>query len=87
MPRIRFIKVACERRGAEYRVRLEKIADRAPFECLKCGANIETTHYAGILELICQHSAMMVKPEDLFTLEGDTAALLAKESARKLVFW
>lgn len=49
MPRIRFLKLTCGHCGVDYKVRLEKVADRMPFECLACGASIETAQYAGCL--------------------------------------
>lgn len=49
MPKIRFIQVSCGHCGASYKVRLEKVAERAPFECLACGASVETAPY-----LVCR---------------------------------
>jgi uncharacterized Zn finger protein len=90
MPKIRFIQVHCPHCGAEYRVRLEKIETRQPFECLECGGSVPVEQFVEVLKLVRQYSVIVIDLESAFTLEGDTAIplpLRAPERARKLTTW
>ena len=90
MPKIRFIQVLCPHCQAEYRVRLEKVESRQPFECLACGGSVPVAQFGELLKLLHQYSALVIDLENTFTLEGDTALPLPPqepERARKLVTW
>lgn len=90
MPKIRFIQVHCPHCQAEYRVRLEKVESRQPFECLECGGSVPVEQFVELLKLLHQYSAIVIDLESAFTLEGDTAMPLPAqlpERARKLVTW
>lgn len=73
MPKIRFIQVHCPHCRAEYRVRLEKVESRQPFECLECGDQVPVAQFGELLKLLHQYSAIVIDLESTFTLEGDTA--------------
>lgn len=88
MPKIRFIQVTCAHCGAAYRVRLEKVESREPFECLACGDSVPVEPFIELLKLLHQYSALVLDLERTFTLEGDTAIPLPPkepERSRKLV--
>lgn len=73
MPHIRFIKLACGC-GAEYKVRIERIGEGTPFECVSCGAQIAVRPYAEVLELLHRYSELVLKIEKHLVIDGDTAA-------------
>ena len=75
MPRIRFLRLRCGC-GAEYKVRIERIADGTPFECVSCGAPVDVRPYAGLLELLHRYGELVLKPEEQVSIEGDTATPL-----------
>jgi hypothetical protein len=90
MPKIRFIQVPCPHCQAAYRVRLEKIESRQPFECLECGGQVPVEQFGELLKLLHQYSAIAIDLESTFTLEGDTAIPLpakGAERSRKLTTW
>jgi|LFRM01.2.fsa_nt_gb ribosomal protein S27E len=78
MPRIRFIRVRCPHCGVEYKVRLDRIEDRQPFECLACGGPVAVEQYVGVLKLLREYSALVVELENAFTLDGDIAVPLPR---------
>lgn len=71
MPRIRFIRLCCGC-GAEYKVRIERIGEGVPFECVSCGAQVEVRRYAGLLEMLHRYSELVLALEERLVLEGDT---------------
>lgn len=73
MPRIRFIQVRCPHCGAAYRVRLEKIESRQPFECLACGDAVPVEQLVPLLKLLYQYSSLILDLEGAFTLDGEMA--------------
>ncbi len=79
MPRIRFLRLryGC---GAEYKVRIERIAHGAPFECVSCDAPVDVRPYAGLLELLHRYSELVLRLEEQISIEGDTATPLAPVS-------
>lgn len=88
MPKIRFIQVCCPHCQAEYRVRLEKVECREPFECLACGGLVPVEPFVEALKLLRQYSLLVLDLENAFTLEGETAIPRpAPERSRKLVSW
>ena len=75
MPRIRFLRLRCGC-GAEYKVRTERIAEGAAFECVSCGAAVEVRPYAGLLELLHRYSELVLRLEQQVSIEGDTVTPL-----------
>jgi hypothetical protein len=71
MPHIRFIKLACGC-GAEYKVRIERIGEGTPFECVSCGAQIAVQPFAEVLELLHRYSELVLKIEERLEIDGDT---------------
>lgn len=86
MPHIRFIRLTCGC-GAEHKVRLEEVADKASFECVSCGHQVETAPYVDVLDMIYQYSSLILKLEERFSLDGDVAVLLEPRPSRKLTTW
>ena len=86
MPRIRFIKLSCGC-GAEYKVRIERIGEGVPFECVSCGAQVEVTPFADLLEFVHRYTEIVLKLEERVTVEGDTVVPLPKEPSKRLVTW
>lgn len=86
MPPIKFILIKCGC-GAEYRVRLEKVAAREAFECPTCGKPVEVAPWAAGLVALHELSAKVVAAEEVFVLdlETQTAVPRAPERSRKLV--
>ncbi len=76
---IRFLRLRCGC-GVEYKVRIERIAEGAPFECLSCGATVEVRPYSGLLELLHRSSELVLKLEEQVTIDGDTATPLSPVS-------
>ncbi len=71
MPRIRFIQVTCAHCGAVYKVRLERIERREPFECLTCGTPVQVEPFIGMLEAVYRYSEAALKVENHGTVEGE----------------
>jgi hypothetical protein len=70
LPRIRLLKISCAR-GAEYKVRMERIGEGEPFECEPCGAQIAVRPFAGVLELLHRYSELVLRIEEDLEIEGD----------------
>lgn len=70
LPRIRFLKISCAC-GAEYKVRMERIGEGEPFECVSCGAQIAVRPFAGVLELLHRYSELVLRLEEDLEIEGD----------------
>lgn len=81
MPKIKFILVRCPHCGAEYKVRLERIGQ--PFECLTCGLNVETAEYLKLVEIGYKYSEVVVKIEQVASVDGDVLIPLEKKSVSK----
>lgn len=71
MPRIRFLWLRCGC-GAEYKVRVERIGEGEPSECVLCGAQIAVRPFAGVLELLHRYSELVLRLEEDLEIEGDT---------------
>jgi hypothetical protein len=78
MPRIRFLRVPCPQCGAEYPVRIERLTDGAPFECLACGAQVALGDFAPLLELINRYSEAVLKLEQHAVIDGESASPIHK---------
>ncbi len=71
MPRIRFILVKCSHCGASYKVRLERIERREPFECLTCGDPVALAQYVPLLEVLYRYSEVVLKVENHGRVDND----------------
>ncbi|MBI2954235.1 MAG: hypothetical protein HYY30_07975 [Chloroflexi bacterium] len=86
MPRIRFIRLTCGC-DAEYKLRIERIGEGIPFECVSCGAHVEVQQYADLLERLHRYTELVLKLERMLVIEGDTVSPLSNRSTVKLVTW
>ncbi len=86
MPPIKFVLIRC-RCGAEYRVRLEKVAAREAFECLTCGQAVEVAAWASGVAVLHELSAKVVAAEEVFVLDLETQTAIPRhgDPRRKLV--
>jgi hypothetical protein len=81
MPKIKFIEVLCPHCGYEYKVRLERIGQ--PFECLACGLQVDTEQYLKLVEISYKYSEVVVKIEQVASVDGDVLIPKRKASSHQ----
>lgn len=78
MPKIRFFLISCPRCNAEYKVRLERVEDRKPFECLACGEIVILQEMGDLLKIVHDYSKAVIDLETHGKVEADTFILPKK---------
>ena len=53
-------------------MRIERIGEGTPFECVSCGAQIAVQPFAEVLELLHRYSELVLKIEERLEIDGDT---------------
>ncbi len=79
MPPIKFVLIRC-RCGAEFRVRLEKVAAREAFECPTCGEAVDVAAWAPGVAALHELSAKVVAVEEMFVLDLEAQTAIPREA-------
>lgn len=71
MPKIHYFLITCPGCGAQYKVRIEKVEERQPVECLTCGEQISLAQFGETLKAIYDYSKVIIDLENQGKLEED----------------